>query len=111
MSKKKDKKARRAAQEFQKGMLQGLNGQPPANGGGIMNGLARMLPAGRAEQFLLGAVLGAAAAYVLSDEELRGKLMKSGINLYTNLIGGYAEFKEQMADLQAEAEAERQGML
>lgn len=108
MSKKKHKKAKRAAQEFQLGMMQGMNG---ANGGGMMNGLARMLPAGRAEQFLLGAVLGAAAAYVLSDEELRGKLMKSGINLYTNLMGGYAEFKEQMADLQAEAEAERQGML
>lgn len=111
MSKKKRKKALRAAQEFQMGMMQGMNGRNPQNGGGMMSGLANMLPAGRAEQFLLGAVLGAAAAYVLSDEELRGKLMKSGINLYTNLMGGYAEFKEQMADLQAEAEAERQGTL
>lgn len=108
MSKKKNKKAKRAAQEFQMGMMRGMYGQ---NRGGMMSGLANMLPAGRAEQFLLGAMLGAAATYVLNDEELRGKLMKSGVNLYTNLMGGYAEFKEQMADLHAEVEAERQGML
>lgn len=113
MSKKKRKKAARnggglSAEEFQYAVMQGMNGR---NGGGMMSGLAKMLPAGRTEQFLLGAVIGAAAAYVLSDEELRGKLMKSGIKLYSSLMGGYAEFKEQMADLQAEVDAEQQGQL
>lgn len=106
MSKKKRKKAQRATEELQLAMLQQFNGRQP---GGMMSGITNMLPAGRTEQFLLGAVLGAAAAYVLSDEELRGKLMKSGLKLYTSLLGGYAEFKEQLADLQAEVDAERQG--
>lgn len=106
--KKKDKKSRRMAKDYQMAMLQGMNGD---NRGGMMDGLVRMLPRGRNEQFLLGALVGAAAAYVLSDEELRGKLMKSGISLYSSLAGGYAEFKEQMADMQAEVDAARSGAL
>lgn len=69
-------------------------------------GLPRGLGAGTTEQFVIGALLGAAAAYVLADEELRGKIMKSAMKLYTGLAGGVEEFKEQMADLKAEIEAE-----
>lgn len=109
MSKKKRKKAERLkAEQFQMAVMQAMNGQKR---GGMLGGLTKMLPAGRNEQFLLGAAIGAAAAYLLSDEELRGKLMKSGIKLYSNLMGGFAEMKEQMADLQAEVEAEQQGVL
>jgi len=63
----------------------------------------------QSEQFLLGALVGAAAAYVLSDEELRGKLVKTGIKLYSNVVGSFEEMKEQVADLKAEVEAERMG--
>ncbi len=62
---------------------------------------------GRTEQFLLGAVVGAAAAYVLSDEKLRGNIVKSAIRLYSNFAGGIEELKEQVGDLKAEIEAER----
>lgn len=111
MSKKKQKKkAQQAAMKFQMKKMERMQGMNGRNGG-LMNGLAGMLPNGRAEQFLLGAALGAAVTYVLSDEELRSKLMKSGINLYTSLMGGVAVFKEQMADMQAEVEAERQETL
>lgn len=61
------------------------------------------------EQFLLGALIGAAAAWVLSDEELRGKIVKSAIKLYAGVAGGVEEMKEQMADIRAEVEAERSG--
>lgn len=111
MGKKKDKKNRKAKCEacaMQAAMAPGMNGNRQ---GGFLGGLAGMLPSGRNEQFLLGAAVGAVAAYLLSDEELRGKLMKSGINLYANLMGGIAELKEQMSDVQAEVEAERQGLL
>lgn len=109
MSKKKRKKEKRAqAEDFQLALMQAMNNPKR---GGMMGGLTNLLPAGRSEQFLLGAAIGAAAAYVLSDEALRGKLIKSGIKLYSSLMGGYAEMKEQMADLQAEVEAERQGAL
>lgn len=98
-NKNKDKKkARKAAQQQQ------MNGQQPGM-------LASLLPSGRTEQFLLGAVIGAAAAYLLSDEELRGKLIKSGIKMYSNLMGGIEEIKEQVADLNAEVMAEQSGSL
>lgn len=109
MSKKKRKKdQRRKGDQFQMALMQAMNGQKR---GGMLGGLTSMLPAKRSEQFLLGAAIGAAAAYLLSDQELRGQLIKSGIKLYSNLMGGVAEMKEQVADLQAEVEAERQGAL
>lgn len=99
MAKKKNKKkARKAGQQM-------MNGQQQP---GMLAGL---LPSGRTEQFLLGAVIGAAAAYLLSDEELRGKLIKSGIKMYSNLMGGFEEIKEQVADLNAEVMAEQSGTL
>lgn len=111
MSKKKLKKALRRARNFhpddmRQAMMQAMT---TGNRGGLLAGLSKMLPSRRSEQFLVGAVIGAAAAYVLSDDELRGKLMKSGIKLYASLASGYEEFKEQMADINAEVEAERQG--
>lgn len=75
----------------------------------LMNGMPHLLKSRRSEQFLLGALVGAAAAYVLSDEEVRGKLIKTGIKLYSNVVGSFEEMKEQVADLKAEVEAEHQG--
>ena len=53
-------------------------------------------------QFLLGLLLGAGAAWVLSDEELRGKILRALMKAYGQLMGGVEEIKEQMADIQAE---------
>lgn len=69
-------------------------------------GLGRLLPKKRSDQFLLGLLLGAGASYLLSDAELRGKLIKSGMKLYAGLAGGMEEIKEQVADMKAEIEAE-----
>lgn len=81
------------------------------NGPGVLAGLSRLLPSNRSDQFLMGLVLGAAATYVLSDDELRGKIMKSGVQLYSSLAGGLAEMKEQLSDIQAEVTAEQHGTL
>jgi hypothetical protein len=82
-----------------------------ALGAGLLKGLGLRgaLPSRQTEQFLLGALIGAAATYVLSDPELRGKIMKGAMKLYTGVAGGLEEFKEQMADLKAETEAEQAG--
>lgn len=80
-----------------------------ANAPGPLAGLARLLPSNRSDQLLLGLVLGAAVTYVLSDDELRGRIMKSGVKLYSSLAGGLAEMQEQMADIQAEVAAEQHG--
>lgn len=76
--------------------LQALLGQRPAGG------LAAL---GAGQQFLLGAALGVAATYVLGDEQLRAKLIRTGLGLYESLAGGLAEMKEQVADIQAERSA------
>jgi len=84
------------------------NAAAPGNGqGGLLGGLTRMLPGQPSEQFLVGALIGAAATYVLSDEALRGRLIRSGLKLYGELAGGLAELKEQAADIQAELAAEQ----
>ncbi|MBI2306366.1 MAG: YtxH domain-containing protein [Rhodocyclales bacterium] len=108
MAKKKDKK--RMKREMEAAMAAamwnaGTGMGAPANGN---RGLLGRLGAARPnEQFLLGALLGAAAIYVLGDEKLRGKIMKSGMNLYANILGSIEEMKEQAADLRAELETGR----
>jgi len=77
-----------------------------ALGSGLLSSLGlSKLNLTQGQQFLLGSVIGAAATYVLTDEELRGKIMKAAVKLYSNMAGGFEELKEQMADLRAEAEA------
>jgi hypothetical protein len=74
---------------------------------GMLGSLGGLLPKGRTEQLLLGLVVGGAAAYVLSDDELRGKLFKGAMKAYASIMGSVAEMKEQLADVAAEVEAEQ----
>lgn len=102
---KKHKKQRRkdlAAPQY------GMWPEDPRNAG-LLGKLPGFLGERKNEQFILGALLGAGAAWVLSDEEMRGKIMKAGMKLYANLVGGFEEMKEQMADIRAEMEAEQYG--
>lgn len=78
---------------------------------GMLGTLGGLLPKGRTEQFLIGLAIGGAAAYVLADDELRGKLFKGAIKAYASVMGGVAEMKEQFADLSAEVEAEQSGAI
>lgn len=103
MAKKKGKKSKNAKRNG--GWTAG-----PMQGQGLFGGLARLLPNRPSEQFLVGALIGAAATYVLADETLRGKLIASGLRLYTELAGGLAEIKEQAADIQAELAAGQSGV-
>lgn len=106
MAKKKNKKAK-----YRNGTGRAVAGANPNANGGLLSGLGGLLPSGRTEQFLLGALIGAAGAYVLADEEIRGKLIRAGLKLYSGLAGGIEEVKEQVADLKAELEAEQSGAL
>lgn len=69
-------------------------------------GLPADFVTGHTQQFILGALLGAGAAYVLADEEMRKKIMKSAMKMAASVSGGVEEFKEQMADLKAEIAVE-----
>lgn len=103
--KNKDKKRMKREMEamFAQAMWNaaGNSGAMPAGRRGLFGRLANT---GADSQFILGALLGAAAVYVLGDEKLRGKLMKSGMNLYASLLGGIEEIREQAADIRAELE-------
>ncbi|MDR0563575.1 MAG: hypothetical protein LBG78_01385 [Azoarcus sp.] len=101
MSKKKDKKARKS--RANSATAPGATTASP----GLFSNLGTWLRKHPSEQFLYGALLGAAAAYVLSNEELRGKILKGGIGLYGKIAGNFAELREQMADIKAELEAEK----
>lgn len=122
MGKKKHKKASRKNREYASEDLRGgsffgygedrgarRRGRPVRDAERLLGDFPRLMKSRQSEQFLLGALVGAAAAYVLSDEDLRGKLVKSGLKLYSNVVGSFEEMKEQVADLKAEVEAERMG--
>lgn len=81
----------------------------PAGSGGLIAGLGRLLPSRPSDQLLLGLALGAVGAYVMSDEALRGKIMKSWVKLYAGVASGIEEMKEQMEDIKAELAAEQDG--
>jgi hypothetical protein len=82
-------------------------GAAPGMNNGFLHGLQGLVGSRQTEQFILGALLGAAAVYVLGDEEMRAKLVKTAMKLYAGVAGGFEEIKEQMADLKAEVAAEQ----
>lgn len=84
----------------------GWGGEFTPGSKGFIRNLPGSLKTRQGQHFLLGALLGAGAAYVLGNEKLRAKFMKSILKLYSGVAGGFEEFKEQLADLQAEIESE-----
>lgn len=84
-----------------------LNAVANGNTSGVLHGLQGLLGSRQNEQFILGALIGAAAVYVLGDEEMRNKIVKSAMKIYAGIAGGFEEMKEQMADMRAEIEAEQ----
>lgn len=84
----------------------GQMGAQPAPNAGFMHGLTSMFPSRNSEQFLLGLIIGAGAAWVMSDEAMRAKIIKSAMKMYAGIAGSFEEMKEQMADLKAEVESE-----
>jgi hypothetical protein len=105
MAKKSKRKKLQADQRLLE--LARLTGGANANGG-LLSGLDKLLPSGKSERFLLGLLIGAGAAYLFSDEELRGKVIKSALKLYAGMAGEFEEIKEQIADFKAEFDAQQQ---
>lgn len=89
--------------------MNGLGMGPDAMNSGFLHSLQGLVGSRQTEQFILGALLGAAAVYVLGDEEMRAKLVKTAMKLYSGVAGGFEEIKEQMADIKAEVAAEQRG--
>ena len=117
MGKKKDyeKMIRKMIKKHHKnygyGMGMGMGGFGPMlsqmlddRGNGMFDFLGKDFKNQANYQFVLGLLLGAAGTYIMTDEKLRMYLMNKLMGTYTNVVGGFEEFKEQLADLKAEAE-------
>lgn len=69
--------------------------------------MAKALKMGNpSEEFLIGLMIGGSAAYVLSDEKLRGQAIRYAVQTLASVANGVEELKEQVADIQAEIVAE-----
>ena len=84
---------------------QGAPGYAQTHGTGWLGWLSNR----QMEQFIIGLVLGGAAAYVLGDADKRARLLRMVMKLYAGVAGSVEEFKEQIADLKAEVAAEHGG--
>lgn len=111
MAKKKGKRGKGLKRRQIEQLLAAQLNATPNRPQGMLGTLGGLLPKGRNEQFLLGLLIGGVAAYVLSEEDLRGKLFKGAIKAYASVMGNVAEMKEQFADLSAEVEAEQSGAI
>lgn len=82
-------------------------GVAPGMNSSFLHNLQGLVGSRKSEQFIVGALIGAAAVYVLGDEEMRTRLMKGMMKLYLGIAGVFEEMKEQMADIKAEVAAEK----
>jgi hypothetical protein len=111
LAKKKGKKGKGLKRRDMEQLLATQLKLPANRNQGMLGNLGGLLPKGRTEQFLLGLLVGGATAYVLSDEDLRGKLFKGAMKAYSSVMGSVAEMKEQLSDVAAELEAEHSGAI
>lgn len=57
-------------------------------------------------RFIKGALVGAAAAYLLSNESVQQNAIKAAVKAWSMLQGGIEEMKERFRDAEAELHAE-----
>lgn len=67
----------------------------PQQNGGLLN-----------ERFLKGLLIGAAAAYILTNENVQRTAIKGAVKAWSLLQGGVEELKERFRDAEAEIRAE-----
>ncbi|KAA6187042.1 hypothetical protein F2Q65_03935 [Thiohalocapsa marina] len=61
------------------------------------------------DRFLKGLLIGAAAAYLLTNEDVQRTAIKGAVKLWSTVQGGVEEAKERFRDAEAEVHAARQG--
>lgn len=80
--------------------IYGPNPQPATNAGLVSPGT---------ERFLKGALIGAAAAYILTNDKVQHALIKNTVRIWDLMQGGIEEVKERFRDAEAELQAEKAG--
>lgn len=59
------------------------------------------------DSFIKGALIGAAAAYILTNENVQHSMIKGSVKAWSLLQGGVEEIKERFRDAEAEIMAEQ----
>ncbi|MCW2306963.1 hypothetical protein [Rhodobium gokarnense] len=59
------------------------------------------------ERFIKGALIGAAAAYILTNPKVQNAVIKGSVRAWDFLQGGIEEVKERFRDAEAEVQAEK----
>ncbi|QEY31431.1 YtxH domain-containing protein [Synechococcus sp. RSCCF101] len=62
-------------------------------------------PTSTMQQALIWLAIGAAIAYILSDREIRDKLLRQMMKLYSDVVVGFEEMKATVSDMKAEVDA------
>jgi hypothetical protein len=60
------------------------------------------------QRFWTGALIGAAAAYLLTNENVQRATIKSAVKVWSLIQGGFEEMKERFRDAEAEIKAEEE---
>ena len=74
-------------------------GQAPGNGS---------VPGLGGERFWTGALIGAAAAFLLTNEGVQRATIKTAVRVWSLMEGGFEELKERVRDAQAEIKADEE---
>ncbi|MCF7992381.1 MAG: hypothetical protein K9M02_18220 [Thiohalocapsa sp.] len=61
------------------------------------------------DRFVKGLLIGAAAAYLLTNEDVQRTAIKGAVKLWSTLQGGIEEAKERFRDAEAELQASESG--
>jgi len=92
-------------------MGQGHYGQQlphPMAGYGYQQQSSGSLPGFTNDRFLKGLLIGAAAAYLLTNESVQRTAIKGAVKVWSLLQGGVEEMKERFQDAEAELRSEGQ---
>lgn len=100
MAKKSDKK-KKSNKKTKK--VQYVQVAPQKNS--LIDGLRGLLPETASGQILTGLVIGGALTYIMSDEKLREKIIRMGVENVSSIVSSLAELREQIGDIQAEVAA------
>jgi len=90
----------------------GYPGQAPGYGYGYGMGQpagSTGLVSSSTERFIKGVLIGAAAAYVLTNPRVQNAVIKGSVRAWDFMQGGIEEVKERFRDAEAEIQAEKTG--
>ncbi len=85
-----------------------LQGGPCGAQGGMFNDARSALFGGsETDRFIKGLLIGAAVTFLLTNEKAQQTIIKTGVNLFTQVASGLEEFKEKVGDARAEADEQK----